>query len=114
MRSMGVAKVLKPDQLIEFNDAIEKGRCLLLDVREGSEYEVDHIHSAMLRPLSQLDHWIDQLDKNAAVIVYCRTGKRSLRCAEVMISKGFREVYLLEGGFDAFRLRRGSDVAHPS
>ena len=103
---MSAVKVLAPDQLTAFNDAIREGRCLLVDVREEGEYEADHIHMAILRPSSQLDQWVDQLDKNAAVIVYCRTGKRSQRCAEVMVSRGFREIYLLEGGFDAFRIRR--------
>jgi thiosulfate sulfurtransferase len=111
---MSAVKVLAPDQLTAFNEAIKEGRCLLVDVREEGEYEADHIHMAILKPSSQLDQWVNQLDKNAVVIVYCRTGKRSQRCAEVMISKGCREVYLLEGGFDAFNLWRRGHVAPSS
>lgn len=111
---MSAVKVLTPDQLTAFDDAIKEGRCLLVDVREIGEYEADHIHAAILRPSSRLDHWVNQLDKNAAVIIYCRTGKRSRHCAEVMVSQGFQEVYLLEGGFEAFNLWRRGHVASSS
>jgi len=105
--------VLSPDQLAAFEDAIRDGRCLLVDVREKGEYEAGHIHMAVLKPSSQLDQWVKQLDKNVSVIVYCRTGKRSQRCAETMVSNGFREIYLLEGGFDAFRAGHQAVVSKP-
>jgi rhodanese-related sulfurtransferase len=104
---MSPVKTLAPSELGAFKEAIEEGRCLLLDVREAKEYEAGHIPSAMARPLSQIDGWPKELAKDRPIIVYCRTSNRSRRCAEHLVSMGFPDVYLLEGGFSAWSRQAG-------
>ena len=39
-----------------------------------------------------------ELDKEKPVLVYCRSGGRSMEAAHYMIANGFQEVYDLDGG----------------
>ncbi|MEX2048539.1 MAG: rhodanese-like domain-containing protein [Gemmatimonadota bacterium] len=49
------------------------------------------------------DH-LDQLpaDKNAPVVLYCRTGPMSVRAATTLAGLGYTQVYSLVGGFNAW------------
>jgi rhodanese-related sulfurtransferase len=42
---------------------------------------------------------IENLSKSDTLLVYCRSGRRSLYAAQVMVSFGFQKIYDLEGGF---------------
>lgn len=45
---------------------------------------------------------IEKLDRNKKWVVYCRSGKRSGQAAQLMIDKGFKQVYNLEGGISSW------------
>lgn len=45
---------------------------------------------------------INELDKNTPVFLYCKTGNRSLKAMEVLRNLAFKEVYMLNGGIDAW------------
>jgi rhodanese-related sulfurtransferase len=99
---MSPVKTLPPNELGRLKDKIAEGECLLLDVRESREFEAGHIPLAQARPLSQLDKWQGELPKDRTLVLYCRAGHRSKRCAELLSTLGFTEVYSLEGGFAAW------------
>lgn len=46
---------------------------------------------------------IDKLDKNKPVLVYCATGGRSAGAGELLLEKGFKKVYNLDGGLNGWR-----------
>ncbi len=73
----------------------------LVDVRTPSEYNDGHIAKSQ-----NIDFWspefnqnIDGLDKSKPVIVYCKSGGRSAKCAAKLKEKGFKKIYDLDGGF---------------
>lgn len=72
----------------------------LLDVRTPEEYAEGYIDGFQnidfLSESFQDD--IEKLDKNKPVIVYCKSGGRSGRCSKLMLEKGFKKIYDLEGG----------------
>ena len=72
----------------------------LLDVRTPEEYAEGYIDGFQnidfLSESFQDD--IEKLDKNKPVIVYCKSGGRSSRCSKLMLEKGFKKIYDLEGG----------------
>jgi rhodanese-related sulfurtransferase len=81
---------------------------LLLDVRTPSEYAAEgHIRGAKLLPLQQLEAQIGTLTpyKAKKVIVYCRSGNRSVSASRVLASHGFH-VYNLRGGIMAWKRER--------
>ena len=52
---------------------------------------------------------IKKLDKSKPVIVYCKSGGRSSKCAEKMKDAGFVKIYDLEGGIAKWKFR-GFDI----
>ena len=76
----------------------------LVDVRTPGEYEEGHIDNALNIDVTD-DAFvknIEQLDKEKPVMVYCRSGHRSARAAEILKEKGFKKIYNLDGGFMAW------------
>lgn len=88
---------LSADQAKEL---IESGKALLVDVRTPSEYYAGHIAGAKLIPLGQISNrWTEIRDyKNKEILLYCRSGNRSVVASEVLIDKGFKKVYHLRPG----------------
>lgn len=75
---------------------------LLLDVREPWEFEVCHIAGSRHCPMSNIPQAIEELDPSKPTVVICHHGVRSLQVARFMESKGFGQVFNLEGGVDAW------------
>ena len=46
---------------------------------------------------------LDLVKKDVPILVYCRSGGRSSRAANIMQSLGFTEVYNLSGGIGAWK-----------
>lgn len=76
----------------------------LIDVREPVEYTGDlgHIPGTELVPLDTLDRHLGRWDKDAEIIVICRSGGRSARAAEKLARAGFRRVMNMTGGMIAY------------
>lgn len=73
-------------------------RPVLIDVREPYEWQICRIEGAQLIPLGTLAGHIHELDRNADIVVYCRSGVRSARGVQLLKDAGFRHVRNLEGG----------------
>jgi len=71
----------------------------LLDVRTIEEYKNGHIRGATLIPLSQLEANLDKLttQKNKKIIVYCRSGNRSISASRILVKHGFTPLNVREG-----------------
>jgi molybdopterin/thiamine biosynthesis adenylyltransferase/rhodanese-related sulfurtransferase len=76
----------------------------LLDVREPWEWQVGNLErrGAVLIPLGYLDARVEEVPKDRPVVVYCRSGIRSLDAAERLRRAGVTEVYNLRGGILAW------------
>jgi rhodanese-related sulfurtransferase len=86
----------------ELKAKIEAGEKLnLLDVREDDErkeYHIGGIHQRLgLVQSMQLDP-LEDLDKDELLVVYCRSGKRSMVAGHVLEMVGFSNVANLAGG----------------
>lgn len=55
-------------------------------------------------PFNQITDHLDELpeDKDAPVVLYCRSGPMSVRAATALAGLGFTHIYSLEGGFNAW------------
>jgi rhodanese-related sulfurtransferase len=84
-------------------DALEllKGdkNAVLIDVRKPEEFQVVRIPGSILVPDYEIKDKISEVvpDKNAAVIVYCRSGRRSSAAAKELINMGYTKVFDLGG-----------------
>ena len=70
---------------------------LLLDVREGYEWQQVRIAGALHIPMNEVPNRLGELPRTQQIVVFCAHGSRSFGVAH----------YLLEQGFDAANLRGG-------
>ncbi len=80
------------------------GEYLLLDVRTQDEYDAGHIEGSTLISVYELEQRLDEIEayKDVRVLVYCRSGNRSIVASQILIDEGFNEVYNLLGGYSAW------------
>jgi len=73
---------------------------IILDVRTDEEFREGHIENALNIDFyaENFSDLVDELEKDKAYLVYCRTGRRSAGAVEIMKELDFREVYNMEGG----------------
>ena len=69
-------------------------KLIIVDVRTKEEYDGGHIPNSLLIPYDEIEVKAPALlkDKNAAIIVYCRTGRRSEIAAKALIGMGYTNV----------------------
>ncbi len=86
---------------------------VLLDVREGEEFQRGHLPDAMLIPRGVLEGQAPQLLQNpdAEIIVYCGSGMRSALACDVMQQMGYTNVHSMTGGFRAW-VQLGGHLEH--
>jgi len=73
-------------KLKETNDLV------IVDVRESAEYAFDHIPNAISIPLDELESRLNELNKEDALFVICRTGNRSDLASQKLAENGFTNV----------------------
>ncbi|MGY5126287.1 MBL fold metallo-hydrolase [Streptomyces nigrescens] len=73
----------------------------LIDVRNPAEYEAGALPGARNIPLAGLPHRITELDPARPVVLYCRSGNRSVIAAALLEARGFAEVCDVIGGYEA-------------
>lgn len=74
----------------------------LIDVRTKEEFEESYIDGAELLPLDEIERRAGEVipDKNAEIMVYCRSGKRSRAAAEILDEMGYKHIYDMGGLID--------------
>ena len=84
---------------------INQQNALVLDVREGAEYEKGHMLNARNIALGELEARAAEIEKHKAkpVIVVCDDGNPSGRAAAALRKQGFEQVFTLNGGIRAWR-----------
>ena len=96
---------LFPDEARDFMAEHMEGSYLLLDVRQAFEYQEGHLPGATLIPLPTLPDLAGGLDPGKPTIVYCASGGRSRMAAQFLAHQGFRQVFNLMGGIQAWEGR---------
>ena len=84
--------------------AENQGQFRLVDVRRPDEYTgpLSHVEGAELAPLSTLESSAAEWDREAPVVVLCRSGGRSGRAAIALENLGFSRVASMAGGMIAW------------
>ncbi len=76
--------------------------CIILDVREQSEYDEGHIPGAIVIPHTEIEDKAPEMlpDKDKLILVYCRSGRRSKIAAESLVKMGYTNVKEFGGIID--------------
>lgn len=84
----------------EAYDAWQAGEVAIVDVREQSEHDDQHVVGVPLVPMSELVDRLGDLPTGKPLVILCRSGNRSGKVAEYLNGTGdFGDVANLEGGF---------------
>jgi len=81
---------------------LKQNHLMLLDVREPHELEISALPGAVNIPLGTLAARLSEIDSAQDMIVFCKTGSRSTRALELLLSAGFKKVKNLKGGINAW------------
>ena len=70
----------------------------ILDVRTPDEFKEVRLKNSVLIPVSNLERRVAEVPKNRPVLVVCAVGARSKTASELLVRRGYREVYHLDDG----------------
>jgi len=100
---------------IEFEKLIKDSSGTLLDVRTLGEFKNGHIKEAGQLNYYALDfrQKLLLLPKNQPIYLYCNTGYRSQRTAEILVKNGYKDVYNLEHGILEWNLKNLPVLVEP-
>ena len=94
VRQRRIVKTLTEE---EFKAGYRKAQ--LIDVREPNEFQSGHILGARNIPVSQLKMRMKEIRPDKPVYLYCQSGMRSGRAAQMLYKKGYKDLSHLQGGF---------------
>ena len=81
----------------QFREGYRKAQ--LIDVIEPHEFKKGHVLGARNIPLTQMRQRLVELRKDKPVYLYCQSGSRSTRAAQLLHKKGYEDINQLKGGF---------------
>ncbi|EOL47618.1 rhodanese family protein [Enterococcus phoeniculicola] len=84
----------------EFREGMRKAQ--IIDVREKDMFDAGHILGARNIPYSVLKQSYGSIRKDQPVYVYDQKKSLSIRAASKLRKEGYKEIYLLKGGYDSW------------
>lgn len=94
----------------ELKGMLEENKPLsILDLRDRDSFEHEHIEGALCVPLMELSDAEQLLQKDREVVVYCDRSRCDIcpAAAEELEKMGFRQVEILEEGFEEWKEKGG-------
>ena len=89
----------------EAKSLIDAGAATVGDVRAVDAYHAGHIANAIHVHQETMDVFLSQAHKDKPLIFYCYHGNSSQGAANYFAELGYNEVYSVDGGYEAWRLK---------
>jgi rhodanese-related sulfurtransferase len=88
---------------LDVKERLARGEKLnIIDVREDEEVATGKIPGAKHIRLSEIPNRLHEIDPHAETILVCRSGNRSSKACEYLMSQGYRHVKNMMGGMRAW------------
>ena len=102
--SNGEIKLVTPE---EMQSLLEQKDVQVVDVRTAEEYQEGFINHSQNIDFNSptFDEDILKLDKTKPVILYCKSGRRSAKCAKKLLDAGFIKIFDLDGGITQWKFK---------
>ncbi|QNM05321.1 rhodanese-like domain-containing protein [Qiania dongpingensis] len=86
----------------EAKKMLDEGGVTVVDVRTAEEYAEKHIPDAVLVPVESIGTEPPELlpDKDAVLLIHCRTGVRSKQASDKLVKLGYTQIYDFGGIVD--------------
>jgi rhodanese-related sulfurtransferase len=99
-------RMIAADDAFSLLKQANPGALHLIDVRTPAEYEQIHAQGTLLAPLDSLDPKTIIAQRNGAandpLYVLCRSGTRAAKACQKFAAAGFENVFVIEGGTEAW------------
>ncbi len=82
---------------------MDENKAVLIDIREMDEYVREHIPGSRLMPLSGFNPNDFAHEHDKIGVFHCNSGARTEQAAAQLLETSFKEVYHLDGGFQAWK-----------
>ena len=84
----------------DFTNNMRKGQ--LIDIRKKEEFNKSKIKGARNFTPGQVANKNSKLRHDQSIYLYCTNGKKSFRTAKKMTKQGYKNIYVLENGFENY------------
>lgn len=111
----GQKEIIKQVDALEFNRLVKQNNGVLLDVRTASEFNNGHIANSGNINFYSLSFRkkLSLLPRGQSIYLYCNTGYRSEKAAEILLKNGYSNVYNLEHGIMEWDLAELPVIVEP-
>ncbi len=82
---------------------MDANEVVLVDVRETSEFDQEHIPGALLLPMSVFDSELFPTVPGKKIVLHCAIGKRSEAAGKMLLKEGHSNVIHMSGGLIAWK-----------
>ena len=82
---------------------LDKGKAVLIDVREPDEHARERMAGVRLAPLSRFDPQAFSNERGKIAVFHCSSGNRTAQAAARLLGAGFADAYQLEGGLQGWK-----------
>ena len=82
---------------------IDNNEVFLLDVRTQEEFDEGYIEGAILIPDYELASRLSEVPEDEKILVYCRSGRRSVTASNILVDAGYTDVYNMLGGINDWK-----------
>jgi hydroxyacylglutathione hydrolase len=93
-------EILNQISVNELSQDISKYK--ILDVRSYTEYNISHIPESVNIHAGQLEKNLERISEQDNLVVYCASGDRSAIAASFLLNNGYKNVFNLSGGINAW------------
>ena len=80
----------------------KNAKIAILDVRRENEWNEGHIEGATRIYLGHLPEQLHKLPRDVPIVLVCKTGNRSSFGSSILLRGGFKKIYNVLGGTDAW------------
>ena len=106
-----IIKQLSVHSFAELWQPGNENKPVLLDVREPWEISFANITGSFNIPMNQIPERLEELPKNAHLVVMCHHGGRSQSVAQFLAHNGFESLSNLVGGINAWSTEIDTNIA---
>lgn len=82
---------------------MQKAGAVLIDVRTPAEVAEGAVAGSINIPLQEAEQRLGEFPKDKDLLIYCRSGKRSMAVSNFLIQNGYERVFNVEGGIIAYQ-----------
>lgn len=81
---------------------MQKAGAMLIDVRTPAEVAEGTAEGSVNIPMQEAEQRLAEFPKDKDLLIFCRSGKRSMAVSNFLIQNGYERVFNVVGGFMAF------------